>query len=558
MKTLNEKFNKLGLKPEAVAPNARQVEWMRREKMIFFHFGMNTFSDREWGDGTESPSDFNPESLDCRQWIRTIRDAGFTTAILTAKHHDGFCLWPSRYTDHSVKSSPYKGDVVKEFTDACSEFGIKAGIYLSPWDRHEPTWGKAEYNDFYTNQLTELLTDYGKIWEVWWDGAGSTEADYDWERWATTVRRLQPDATIFGSLGAEPFVDTRWVGNERGFAGDPCWCTINSQSLVVETTSELNSGDLNGNRFIPAESDVSIRPGWFYHSAQDKNVRDVANLTKLWFMSCGRNTNLLLNLPPDRRGLVHESDANSLTEFNKVLTEVLTNNLTKGAKATADSERDEICKAENILTDDINEFYASACGDNTPEIIIKLDGEKEFNSFVIQEVIELGHKVREFEVSALVGGEWKTLYSGECIGYRKAHHFRTIKTARVRIKIISASDSPVLRFFGLYRFDEALLVDKQPVSSDENLLDSETAVVNIAGNEIDINLGGLYPFKLITADTDRKFDILLFNGFDFEPCATDVCTEYRFDNPIMWCYRIKIIFKGEAPINEAKIGVYFK
>ena len=561
MKILNEKFNKLGLNPAAVAPNSRQIEWMRREKMIFFHFGMNTFSDREWGDGTESPSDFNPEKLDCRQWISTIHEAGFTCAILTAKHHDGFCLWPSKYTGHSVKNSPYrdgKGDIVKEFTDACAEFGIKAGIYLSPWDRHEPTWGKAEYNDFYTNQLTELLTGYGKIWEVWWDGAGSTEADYDWERWATTVRRLQPDATIFGSLGAEPFVDTRWVGNERGFAGDPCWCTINSQSLVVETTSELNSGDPNGNRFIPAESDVSIRPGWFYHATQDKNVRDVANLTKLWFMSCGRNTNLLLNLPPDQRGLVHENDAASLLAFNKNLTDTLADNLTKGATASADSVRDDSCAADCILTDDINEFYASADADNTPEIIISLDGEKEFNSFVIQEVIELGHRIKEFEISALVDGEWKTLHKGECIGYRQARHFRAVRTDTVRIKINSASDSPVIRFFGLYKFDEALLVDKAPVASEENLLDSKTAVVNIVDNAIDINLGGVYPFNLITADTDRGFDILLFNGFDFEPCASGAEKEYRFDEPVMWCYRIKIVFNDNQPADDVKIGVYLK
>ncbi len=561
MDILNRKFEKLGLHPAKVAPTARQVEWMRREKMIFFHFGINTFTDMEWGDGTESPTVFNPTQLDCRQWIKTIKDAGFTTAILTAKHHDGFCLWPSKYTEHSIKSSPYKGgngDIVREFTDACAEFSIKAGIYLSPWDRHEKTWGKAEYNDFYTNQLTELLTNYGKIWEVWWDGAGSTEADYDWTRWATTVRRLQPDATIFGSLGAEPFVDTRWVGNERGFAGNPCWCTINAETLITENQAELNSGNPDGNRFIPAESDVSIRPGWFYHSTQDNDVRDVANLIRLWFMSCGRNTNLLLNLPPDKRGLVHENDATSLLEFNRVLTQTLANNLAEKATVTADSTRDEICKAENILTDDINEFYACADGDNTPEIIITLDGEKEFNSFVIQEVIELGHRVKDFEISALVGGEWKTLHRGECIGYRQASHFKPIKTDKVRIKINSSFDAPVLRFFGLYKFDEALLAEKKPVASDENLLDSKTAVITKVGNEADINLGGIFPFNLITVNTDRAFDIQLFNGFDFEPCASDVEKEYRFEEPIMWCYRIKIVFKDGEPIDDKKIGVYLK
>lgn len=570
MDILNQKINQLGLLPETPAPSYRQVEWMRREKMIFYHFGMNTFTNMEWGDGTEQPSVFNPEKLDCRQWLRVARDAGFTTAILTAKHHDGFCLWPSKYTDYTVKNSPYKdgnGDIVKEFTDACAEFGIKAGIYLSPWDRHEKKWGGPEYNDFYTNQLTELLTNYGKIWEVWWDGAGSTEADYDWARWATTVRTLQPDATIFGSLGAEPFVETRWVGNEKGFAGDPCWCTINSESLITEVTSELNSGDPDGNRFIPAESDVSIRPGWFYHEDQDNDVRDIPNLIKLWFMSCGRNTNLLLNLPPDRRGLVHENDAKSLIGFNRILTDTLGNNLAKGALVTADSQRDVICKAENILSDDINEIYASADGDNTPEIIISLQEEKEFNSFILQEVIELGHKVRAFEISALVDSEWKTLHSGECIGYRQARYFDTVRSDKIRIRILSATDSPLLRFFGLYKFDEKLFADEEIKATDKNLLDSDTVVITREADAVDIIFGGVFPFNRITVfceeDRQRHFNILLFNGFSFEQCHGELnfdgsLNEFIFSENIDGCYRIRLEFTDGKPIDTADIGVYLK
>ena len=279
MDILNQKFEKLGLRHARVYPSARQVEWMRREKMIFFHFGVNTFTNMEWGDGTESPSIFNPEKLDCRQWIKAIHDAGFTTAILTAKHHDGFCLWPSKYTEHSIKNSPYKdsnGDIVREFTDACAEFGIKAGIYLSPWDRHEKTWNTPDYDDFYVGQLTELLTNYGKIWEVWWDGSQSKNVKYDWARYTDTIRTLQPDAVIFGTLEAEPFVEARWVGNEEGFAGDPCWSTIDSQTIINENTIKLNCGKLDGNRFLPAEADVSIRPGWFYHAAhKSRNAGDL-------------------------------------------------------------------------------------------------------------------------------------------------------------------------------------------------------------------------------------------------------------------------------------------
>ncbi len=569
MESLLSKLNSLGLMAMSPAPNARQAEWFRREKSIFFHFGMNTFTNMEWGDGTESPSIFNPASLDCRQWIKTIKDAGFRSAILTAKHHDGFCLWPSRYTEHSIKNSPYKngkGDIVKEFTDACAEFGIKAGIYLSPWDRHEKTWSTPEYDDFYTGQLTELLTNYGKIWEVWWDGAGSTEANYNWERWALTIRKLQPDAVIFGSLGAEPFVETRWVGNEKGFAGDPCWSSIKSESLITETTSELNSGALDGNRFIPAEADVSIRPGWFYHPDQDDKVRDVRNLLKLWFLSCGRNANLLLNLPPDTRGLVHENDAASLLQFNEVLEKALSVDFTNGATATADSVRDEICPSQNILTADENEFYAAQEGCLTPEIIINLDGEKEFNCFTLQEVFELGHRVTGYEVSALVGDDWITLYKGQCIGYRSAQYFPTVKTDKVKIKITDALHAPVIRKFSLHKFDESLLSEKEYISSDKNLLSNDTAKIIRINNEIDINLGGILPFNLITIEAHgcEDCDISLYNGFDFEPCdAKAICSDgiikVSFEKPIDWCYRIRITLDNKPySDDDVKLGVYLK
>ncbi|MBQ3018461.1 MAG: alpha-L-fucosidase, partial [Clostridia bacterium] len=201
-------YEKLGAKREAQVPNKRQMEWYERERSIFFHFGMNTFTGKEWGDGSESPSLFNPTECDVDSWVEAISKAGFACAILTAKHHDGFCLWQTKYTEHSIKNSPYKngkGDIVREFTDACKKYGVKAGIYLSPWDRHEPSWGTPDYNDYYANQLTELMSNYGEIWECWWDGAGSTEASYDWERWAGIVRTLQPNAVIFGSLGATPW-----------------------------------------------------------------------------------------------------------------------------------------------------------------------------------------------------------------------------------------------------------------------------------------------------------------------------------------------------------------
>ena len=271
-------FAQFGLVPFGAAPNARHMEWYARERTAFLHFGVNTFTDREWGDGTESEALFAPTKLDCRQWARVLKEGGFTAAILTAKHHDGFCLWHTETTTHHVGNSPARVDVVHEFCEACREFGLKPGLYISPWDRFHPAWGTEGYNDVFAAQLTELMTRYGKIWECWWDGAGSTEATYDWARWASIVRENQPQCVLFGCLGAAEHVDLRWVGNEEGRAGDPCWATIDPETILEEKCAGLNSGKFGGNRFIPAETNTSIRPGWFWHESQNDRVRSSENL----------------------------------------------------------------------------------------------------------------------------------------------------------------------------------------------------------------------------------------------------------------------------------------
>ena len=277
-------IKKYGIEPCGAVPSEIQLNHFRLSKKAFFHFGVNTFTDNEWGNGTEVEKIFAPTDLDTDQWIRTIKEAGFTLAIITAKHHDGFCLWPSRYTEHSVKNSPYKdgkGDVIREFTDSCRKYGIKAGVYISPWDRNSPLWGKDEYSDYYAKQLTELMTEYGELYEVWWDGAGSTETRYDWSLWESIVRKYQPNAAIFGSLGAAEYVDIRWVGNEKGFAGETHYASIDPKYLLNETPAVLNVGDINGRKFIPSETDVSIRPGWFYHASQDDAVKSVSLLSDI-------------------------------------------------------------------------------------------------------------------------------------------------------------------------------------------------------------------------------------------------------------------------------------
>jgi len=524
-------------------PNERQMEWYRREKMIFFHFGINAFSDREWGDGTEDPRIFNPEKLDCRQWIKTIKDAGFKTAILTAKHHDGFCLWPSKYTEHSIKNSPYKngnGDIVREFTDACREYGVKAGIYLSPWDRHEKCWGTDAYNDFYDNQLHELLSNYGEIAECWWDGAGSTEATYDWTRWANTVRTLQPGAVIFGSLGASHYVDVRWVGNESGFAGKPCWSTIDVDSLCVERTAELNSGKLGGDSFIPAETDVSIRPGWFYHKSQDGNVRSAANLFELWLCSVGRNSGLLLNLPPNTEGLVSDADARSLTEFARQLNSGLKCNLANGASVKASSVFSEACKPENTLSDSDEEFYSPSHEDKAPELIYEFPSEVEFNAVELGELIELGHHITSYEVYARCRGEWNKLFENECMGYRSIERLMPTRADAVKLVITGSLAAPLIRKFALYRFDDI----KEPevsVLDRKNLLLGESCVIDRCGDEFDINFGGIFPFDTLIIKGAKRFDIKVFNGTFFVHVAE--CTDsdtYKFFKPYRGSYRVKL------------------
>ena len=355
-------FSRWGLTPFGPAPKDRHMEWYRRGRTAFLHFTVNTFTDREWGDGTESPALFAPTALDCRQWARVLTEAGFTAAILTAKHHDGFCLWHTETTAHHVGNSPCRVDVVREFTDACREFGIKPGIYLSPWDRHEPTWGSDAYNDFYVGQLTELLTSYGKIWECWWDGAGSNKTRYDWKRWAETVHTLQPDCVLWGCLGAGDYADARWVGNEEGKAGDPCYATIDPEIIRVEDCAVLNSGTWGGSAFIPAETNTSIRPGWFYHASQDHQVKTPDRLVEYWFNSYGRNTAILLNLPPDRRGLIHEIDAESVRLWNEKMEAIFERNLAQNARVEAPDAIHPDCAAGNLLRQGRMQFMHPLCG----------------------------------------------------------------------------------------------------------------------------------------------------------------------------------------------------
>ena len=416
---------------------------------------------------------------------------------------------------------------------------MKAGIYLSPWDRHEKTWGTDAYNDFYVGQLTELLTNYGKIWECWWDGAGSTEAVYDWERWAKTVHTYAPDAVIFGSLGATPWVDVRWVGNEKGIAGEPCFATIDASSLVYEYTNELNSGKPNGNRFIPAEADVSIRPGWFYHESQDNLVRTPENLMELYYASVGRGCGLLLNIPPNKKGQLAKNDVKSILGFNALLDKYFEKNLLEGATAQASTQ---INGAPSILD---GGFFAPLASDNARALTVKLPKKTEINTIMIGEVIELGQKITKIRVSAVVNGEKTELFSAQSVGYKLIKSFDSVTTDEITVEILEALDTPVLDKIGAYLVSESK-------GSEKKRAKISAVTKKIGEKTLEIELGGIFTFDTIYADwfTEQKYKLYLFNGTDYDLVKENLASGYflvKLDKPSDGAYRLKFEFEKDAP-----------
>ncbi len=487
-------------------PSYRQIKHLKDySKKAFIHFGINTFTGREWGDGKEDVSLFAPTNVDVRQWVSSIKECGFDFVILTAKHHDGFCLWPSKYTEHSIKNTAYKngdGDIVREFTDACREFDIDCGIYISPWDRFSPYWGSDEYNTYYNNQLTELLTNYGKINEVWWDGAGSTEAKYDWGMWANTVRTLQPDAVIFGSLGATPYVECRWVGNEGGFAGDPHYPTLEKKDLETERVAGLNTGKFGGDIFVPAEVDVSIRPGWFWHESQDTQVKSVEKLVKLWFNSVGRGAMMLLNFPPNKYGVICDTDIQNAKAADKIIKRTFAENLAAGAVVTANSMLDDRYGAHNILDGNYDTFYVANNECNAPVIEISLPSAVTFDTFAIGEKIEYGVRVKGYRVEASINGEWVVLADKKSMGHLWTENFERITSDKVRIVLYDTACAPIIREFGLYRLpDEYYEAEKkktEKVKNATNLAHAEGAMTTVDKKSVTVNFGGIYPFNTVS------------------------------------------------------------
>ncbi|MEL0186647.1 MAG: alpha-L-fucosidase [Flavobacteriaceae bacterium] len=446
-------------------PTERQLSWQKLDYYAFIHFNMNTFTNKEWGFGDEHPDQFNPTELDTDQWAKIISEVGMKGIIITAKHHDGFCLWPSSYTDHSVKNSKWRNgeaDIIKDLAESCKKYNLKFGVYLSPWDRNHEDYGKPEYISYFRNQLMELLTNYGDIFEVWFDGAnggdgyygGANEVRkvdkknyYDWENTVKIVRELQPDAVIFSDAGP----DIRWVGNEKGYANQTTWSPILKDSLYpgMLNFNKFSAGQENGTHWIPTETDVSIRPGWYYHPEQDDQVKSVEKLIDIYFNSIGLNSALLLNIPVDTRGLIHENDEASLRGLNNFIESAFDQNLVKKSRIYVESSREKF-KPELMIDEDLESFWASPKSSNSNIIELKFDEKIEFDILEISEAIKYGQRIKSFEISIETSSGWKNIFEGSTIGNRRLVRIDSQKTSTVRIQIIDSKGPPLISNIGLF------------------------------------------------------------------------------------------------------------
>lgn len=450
-------------------PSERQLAWHDMEYYAFVHFNMNTFTNREWGTGAETPDQFNPTELDARQWARVAKDAGMRGIILTAKHHDGFCLWPTKTTEHSVKNSPWRngrGDLVKEVADACQEFGLKFGIYLSPWDRNNADYGTPKYVEVFHEQLRELLTQYGPIFEVWFDGAnggsgyygGANETRkidnltyYEWDKTTALVRKHQPDAVIFSDGGP----DIRWVGTEDGWAGETNWSIMKRDEIYPgwERYVELRYGHEDGTHWLPAEVNTSIRPGWYYHPGEDHQVKSLSRLIRTYYESIGRNGNFLLNLPVDTRGLVHEKDVAQLLALKRQIDLDFKQDLGRAAQAKASNERggDSRFAAANVNDGSADTYWATDNDVHTGSIELKFEVPTTLNRVLLREYIPLGQRIKQFSIAAEMNGDWVELDTQTTIGNRRILQMDPITTTKLRLQVLDAKGPIALSAFEAYR-----------------------------------------------------------------------------------------------------------
>lgn len=465
-------------------PEQKQVDWQRMETYAFIHFGLNSFCDREWGYGDTDPKMFNPKRLDCEQWVKTLMAAGMKGVILTAKHHDGFCLWPFEGNDYNVSKSPWrngKGNVVKELSEACKKHGLKFAVYLSPWDRSRADYGSPSYVDYFHSQLRDLLTNYGPVFEVWFDGANGGDGYYGGARDKRTIDRknyynypriyqildsLQPQAVVFSDGGP----GCRWVGNEKGFAGETNWAFIPKNTVYpgYPNYPELQFGYPDGDQWTAAECDVSIRPGWFYHPEEDDKVKSPEQLADLYYRSVGHNATLLLNFPVDRNGLINPIDSANAVNFHKLIQRELGNNLVAGMKPKVSNERGGQFAAQALTDGSWDTYWATSDGVTSADITFTFKKAQKMNRIMLQEYIPLGQRVKKFAVEWLdKNGTWKAVEQGEettTIGYKRLLRFLTVETKGLRVRILDSRGPICMNNMGVYYGGEDAQLTWSPAS----------------------------------------------------------------------------------------------
>ena len=533
--------------PFGPTPTEDQMNWQEMEYYAFIHFSLNTYTDQSWGYGDEDVNLFNPTDLDCRQWARICKEAGMKGIILTAKHHCGFCLWPSEYTEYDVENAPWrdgKGDVVREMAEACKEYGLKLGIYLSPWDRNHPEYGKPEYITYFRNQLTELLTNYGEIFEVWFDGAnggtgyygGANEnrkidrrTYYDWKNTYKLIRKLQPDIVIWNDGGDRG--DLRWVGTEAGLVGETNWSLLDSTGEV--DWGMLHWGLETGNSWVPAEVNTSIRPEWFYHPGENTRVKSVPKLMDTYYNSIGRNGTLLLNIPIMPNGLIHENDEKAALGFAKAIEEAFAINLAERMTAKASNVRGNVNRygASRALDNDKNTYWATDDSVTSASLTINLGKPTRFNRFMVQEYIRLGQRVKAFAIEALIDGNWNELAKATTIGYKRILRFPSVEATQLRFSINDSKSCPLISNIGVFNAPQLL----DPPGIIRNL-EGEVIITPVdAESEVHYTLDGSMPTRNSAkytnpVPTEGKLQV---SAIAFEPStgkSSPVQTE-KFDLP---------------------------
>lgn len=469
-----DKDNDQAPAPVMPIPTEHQVRWQQMETYAFVHFGLNTFNDREWGYGDCKLETFNPTRLDCEQWARTFVKAGLKGVIITAKHHDGFCLWPTNYTDYSIRNTPYKdgkGDVVGELAAACKKYGLKFGVYLSPWDRHQAFYGTPFYVDYFYHQLRELFTRYGDIFEIWFDGANGGDGwyggakdtrtidrrtYYQYDRAYKMINELQPQCIVFSDGGP----GCRWVGNERGYAHATNWSFLRRGEVFpgYEKYYELQQGHADGNQWVPAECDVSIRPGWFYHEREDNKVKSVDHLTDLYYRSVGHNANLLINFPVNKEGRIHPTDSARIVAMHQRVTNELANNLLRGVRIKASDERGRQFSVKALTDNRFDTYWATHDSVRSATLSIRFPRSTRLNRLLLQEYIPLGQRVKSFTVEYLSGKQWLPIRLNEettTIGYKRLLRFKPITTRQLRIRFNDARGCLCISEIGTYHAPNA-------------------------------------------------------------------------------------------------------